>query len=352
MTDKVHFPGEWAPHDCVWTAWPSDASLWEDNLAPARAEVAAMVRAIAAPDAKVQGETVKLLCRGNEVHASAMDSLKDLVVAAQVDLIEAPIGDIWLRDTGPIFVERDGAPLAARFRFNGWGGKYELPDDDKIAAIVADRAGVPSKTFEIVLEGGAIDGDGEGTILTTRQCLLNNNRNPGMSEADIEAVLRDALGVEKIIWLEEGLLNDHTDGHVDNIARFIAPGKIVCMRPFGDDDPNAAIYADIVSLLKNSTHTAGRRIEIIEIPSPGLVAGEDGAPVPASHVNFYIANRSVVMPVYAETDEQREAADKAEKILSAVIDRPHFFALSARHLLTGGGSFHCITQQQPFFGKE
>ena len=352
MTDKVHFPGEWSPHDCVWTAWPSDASLWEDNLAPARAEVAAMVRAIAAPDAKVKGETVRLLCRGVEARASAADSLNNLVDAVQFDLIEAPIGDIWLRDTGPIFVERGNALSAARFRFNGWGGKYQLPDDDKIAAIVADRAGVPAHTFDMVLEGGAIDCDGEGTILTTRQCLQNKNRNPDMSEADIEAVLRDALGVEKIIWLDEGLLNDHTDGHVDNIARFIAPGKVVCMRPFGNDDPNAVLYAGIVAALENATDAYGRPLEIVEIPSPGLIAGEDGAPVPASHVNFYIANRSVVMPIYAETDEQREAAQTAEQILRDAIDRPHFFALPARHLLTGGGSFHCITQQQPFFGKE
>lgn len=349
-TASPRFPGEWEPHTCVWTAWPSDATLWEDNLDGAREEVAAMIAAIIRPDPEDEtniGEPVKLLFRGDEARAAAADLLGDFIDDELLELVEAPIGDVWLRDTGPIFVGNGYALATARFAFNGWGGKYLLPDDDRIAELVAARAGFASRGFDMVLEGGAIDTDGEGTIVTTRQCLLNANRNPGMSQADVEPVLRDALGAEKVIWLDQGLVNDHTDGHVDNIARFVAPGKLVCMRPMGDDDPNAEIYGNIRRALENASDAWGRPLEVIEIPSPGLILDDEGKAAPASHVNFYIANRSVVMPVYAQTDAQHEAAQGALEALSRHIDRPHFHGLPADRLLTGGGSFHCITQQQP-----
>lgn len=309
-----------------------------------------MVAAIAAPnpeDFSEPGEPVSLLYRGAAARASATEALADLLDAERVTLVEAPLGDIWLRDTGPVFTLGDAGLGAAAFAFNGWGGKYMLPRDDEIAELIANRAGLKARRFDLVLEGGAIDTDGEGTIVTTRACLLNRNRNPGMSEADVEAALRKAFGTQKVIWLDDGLMNDHTDGHIDNIVRYIAPGKVVCMRPFGEDDPNAGLYGDIMRTLEAETDAAGRRLEIVDIPSPGLIAGADGAPVPASHVNFYIANASVAMPVYAETDAQHDAAGAAAEILAAHIDRPHFHALTASHLLTGGGSFHCITQQQP-----
>ncbi|NJM35444.1 MAG: agmatine deiminase family protein [Rhodomicrobium sp.] len=198
----------------------------------------------------------------------------------------------------------------------------------------------------IVAEGGALEPDGEGTVITTRQCLLNKNRNPGLSEKDVEGALRAAIGAEKVIWLDDGLAGDHTDGHVDNIARFIAPGKVVCMRPSGKDDPNADVLGAIRRALSSATDASGRKLEVIEIPSPGR-ALLDGEGVPASHMNFYISNHALIMPSYAGLTGRDEEAAEALEVLEREVDRQHFYAIDSSALLTGGGSFHCITQQQP-----
>lgn len=346
-------PAEWAPHLAVWIGWPSLASLWGDDLGPARAEVEDLIRAILFPnDGKPgedeRGERVHLLVRGDDARKIA-DIMRDrLPDPEMLHLHDAPVGDIWLRDTGPIFTRTEsGDPAAVAFRFNGWGRKYELPNDEAIAGVIAELSETRLTRFDdFVGEGGALETDGEGTFITTRQCLLNKNRNPSLSEKDVEGVLRAALGAEKVIWLDEGLAGDHTDGHVDNIARFVAPGKVVCMRPTGDDDPNAAVLADIEKTLSATTDAAGRRLEVAAIPSPGRVE-INGAPAAASHMNFYIANRSAIMPVYARSNGRDEAAAEAAETLKALIDREHFFTIDSSHLLTGGGSFHCITQQQP-----
>ncbi len=327
-------PAEWAAQKALWTCWPSAADLWEDSLAPARAEVASLVRLIAA------GQPVKVLAHGSEAVASARASLP-----AAVEVIEAAFGDIWLRDTGPIFARAgaDGAPVALRFRFNGWGGKYDLAGDDTVGDHVARLSGAPVLAHDFVLEGGAVDHDGDGTVLTTRQCLLNPNRNPHWTgEADAEAALQLAFGARKVLWLGDGLLNDHTDGHVDNIARFIAPGVVACMEPAGPDDPNAGVLEAIAADLAAMTDAAGRRLEVVRIPSPGLVPDEDGEPVPASHMNFIIANQVVVMPHYGTP-----TADEALRRLAVRFPGRRVHGVRSDAILTGGGSFHCITQQEP-----
>lgn len=340
-------PAEWSPHEAVWIGWPSAADLWEEDLEPAREEVAEFIRAILFPGGEARGEHVNLLARGAEAIAAAEKMRNALPDRAMLSVRSAPIGDIWLRDTGPIFVEDNGRSAASAFRFNGWGGKYELPQDDCIADIVAGMADIRLLRFdELIAEGGALEADGEGTVITTRQCLLNANRNPGLTESDVETILKAALGAEKVIWLDEGLLGDHTDGHVDNLARFVSPGKVVCMRPTGDNDPNAHILASIRRVLSSATDAAGRRLEVIDIPSPGR-ALLDGEPVAASHMNFYIANQSVVMPTYVDLTGDAAAAEEALSVLKSAIDRPFAHAIGSAHLLTGGGSFHCISQQQP-----
>ncbi|MBB5518652.1 agmatine deiminase family protein [Amphiplicatus metriothermophilus] len=343
-------PAEWSPHAAVWIGWPSAADLWKDDLDPARREVEGLVRAVAFPAgaAGPRGERVELVLRGAEARAAAEAMRARLPEPDMVRPREAPIGDIWLRDTGPVFVKDEAGRLAASaFRFNGWGGKYELAEDDRIADIVAAMANVRLRRFEgLVAEGGAIEVDGEGTVITTRQCLLNPNRNPGAPEGEIEAVLKAAVGAEKTIWLDEGLAGDHTDGHVDNIARFVAPGKVVCMRPTGSDDPNADVLNAIRKTLAAATDAAGRRLEVIEIPSPGR-ALIDGAPVPASHMNFYIANESLVLPTYGRLTGEEAAAEEAAAILRSLAVRKDVVTVDSSALLTGGGSFHCITQQQP-----
>lgn len=349
MLDDRRQPAEWVCHEAVWVGWPSAGDLWGDGLGPARGEVEALIRAIVAPgEAGLEGERVELLVRGEEARSAAEAMRSRLPTPAAVRLHEAPIGDIWLRDTGPVFTtDGAGALAASAFRFNGWGGKYRLPDDDRIAGVVAELAGARLSRFDgLVAEGGAFETDGEGTVITTRQCLLNRNRNPGLSEKDVEAVLCEAIGADKVIWLDKGLAGDHTDGHIDNLARFIAPGKIVCMHPNADNDPNQKLLRAIARTLEITTDAAGRRLEVIEIPSPGR-ALIDGAPAPASHMNFYISNHALIMPSYAMLTDDGDAPAEALGVLERVAPRAHLFSLESSRLLAGGGSFHCITQQQP-----
>jgi len=334
--DTTHIPAEWAPHKAVWTAWPSDADLWDADLAAARAEVGSMVEALAAPVGDRPGDRVKVLAHGLEAELSARTA-----IGAVAEIIPARFGDIWLRDTGPIFGLLSGAPIAHAFQFNGWGEKYQLPHDDEVAEQVARFAQVPLQLHPFVLEGGAIELDGEGTLLTTRQCLLNPNRNPDWTEAEAEARLKAALGVQKVIWLDDGLFNDHTDGHVDNLARFAGPGRVVCQAPYGPQDPNANVLDAIAATLSEATDARGRQLEVIRIPSPGFVADEEGAPIPASHMNWLVGNASVVVPIYSDS------GDDAVRALGALFPNRRVIGLSSTAILTGGGSFHCITQQEP-----
>ncbi len=337
MTHLI-IPAEWSPHKAIWTCWPSAADLWQEDLASARAEVAAMICALAAPTpAGKVGDVMHVLAHGEEAVASARASLP-----SQVRVHPCGFGDIWLRDTGPIFAKREGRAVALRFAFNGWGGKYDLSFDDSVGDRVAEAAATPIQRADFILEGGAVDHDGDGTILTTRQCLLNPNRNPGWNEAVAESHLQTALGAKKVLWLGDGLANDHTDGHVDNIARFIGPGRVMCMAPFGEDDPNHEVLNQIAADLRSMTDAAGRALEVVQIPSPGLVTDEDGEAVPASHMNFIIGNASVVMPHYGTA-----SADAALRGLAAAFPMHRVVGIQSTAILTGGGSFHCITQQEP-----
>jgi agmatine deiminase len=323
-------PPEWAPHRAIWVGFPSHAELWEDDLAAAQGEAAALACALAGPG----GERVRLMVDGE----AAARAARALIEGTSIELLPGHFGDIWLRDTGPIFV----GPSAAAFRFNGWGGKYVLPGDDSVAEQLAAAADVPLERYDFVLEGGAVDHDGDGTIVTTRECLLNPNRNRGWTQAGAEAALREALAARKVIWLGKGLLNDHTDGHVDNLARFVAPGVVAVPLAFGEDDPHAAIYDAAARDLAGATDAAGRTLRVVRIPSPGKVIGHDGVAAPASHMNFVIANRAVIVPTYGE-----RAARYAAEALKTVFPDREVIGLPSNALLTGGGSFHCITQQEP-----
>ncbi len=259
-----------------------------------------------------------------------------------VELVQGQFGDVWLRDTGPIFTQGGEAPTAASFRFNGWGGKYVLEGDDAVAGQIAAAAGAPLTANDFVLEGGAIDHDGFGAVLTTRQCLLNPNRNPGWTQGEAEAALVKALGARKVLWLGDGLEGDHTDGHVDNLARFVAPGVVACPVAFGRDDPNAEVYDQTARLLAGMTDARGAPLQVARIPSPGLIENEDGEAVPASHMNFIIANGAVIAPLYSEA-----AATFALEALRSLFPERAVIGLPSTALLTGGGSFHCISQQEP-----
>ena len=321
----LHIPAEWDRHEAIWTAWPSHPELWQENLAGARGEVAEMVKELSA------GDVVKVLARGDEAVASATRAL-----GQNIEIIPADFGDIWLRDTGPIFATQEDSLVALRFATNGWGGKYVLAGDNSVGDVVAKAAGAPIKRFEYVLEGGALEHDGAGSILTTRQCVLNANRNTDWSQAKAEAKLTDAFQCKRILWLEEGLLNDHTDGHVDNLARFVARNTVVCQAASGDDDPNASLYDRIADEL------SAMDLVVHRIPSPGRILNVDGGLMPASHMNFIIGNEAVVVPVYNES-----FGAEAVRALQNLFAGRRVVGVASSHLLSGGGSFHCITQQQP-----
>ncbi|WP_199556253.1 agmatine deiminase family protein [Sandaracinobacteroides hominis] len=313
-------PAEWAPQRALFTAFPSDPELWEDDLAPAQAEVAAMVRQLA------ETVPVHLLASGTIAAEQARAA-----VGRSATIHDIQFGDIWVRDTGPVFT---GPESCARFRFNGWGGKYDLPGDDTVGAEIAGLVSAAVDAQDFILEGGAIEYDGQGLILTTEQCLLNPNRNPGWTHARAEQALAKALGARRIVWLGEGLLNDHTDGHVDNLARFVAPGTVAL--PKGDaSDPNAAVFDDARERLR----AAG--LAVVDIPSVGAYE-MDGDLVPASHMNWIIANGQVVVPLYGTASDAAAVA-----AVRKCFPRHKVTGLPANHILTGGGSFHCITQQVP-----
>ena len=329
---SVTIPAEWAPHRAMWLGFPSHAVLWEDDLEIAQAEVAALARALAGPG----GETVKLMTGSAEGEADARRLLGDV---QNIEIVPGAFGDIWLRDTGPIF---GGDGRAHGFRFNGWGGKYALEHDDTVAGQIAEASAAPLAAHDFILEGGAVDHDGEGTVLTTGQCVLNPNRNPGWTQAVAEAAFAQALGARKVLWLGEGLANDHTDGHVDNLARFVAPGVVACPVAFGKGDANAAAYDDAARRLAGMTDAAGRKLSVVRIPSPGWIKGPEGKAAPASHMNFLVANTAVIVPIYAE----RPGAF-AVQALEHLFPGRQVIGLPSTAILTGGGSFHCITQQEP-----
>ncbi|MFM9977621.1 MAG: agmatine deiminase family protein [Sphingomonadaceae bacterium] len=318
-----HFPPEWSPHNAVWIGFPSAPELWLEDLEPAQAEVAAFARAVRAGG---KGEPVRLVC-ANE---AAADRAVALATGAEIHIV--PFFDIWLRDTGPL-VLNDGTALD--YRGNGWGGKYPSPLDDALAQKLCAAANLHREPRSMVLEGGAIDVDGAGLLVTTEQCLLNPNRNPMLSRADIEAQLRLDLGVTRVLWLGDGLVGDHTDGHVDNLARFVAPGVLALPEPEGPDDPNADVYADAWARARTWD------IDLVPLPSPGRIE-EDGGVIAASYMNFYIGNAAVVVPTHSAPND-----DAAIKTIAALFPDRQVVGLPTGHILTGGGSFHCISQQLP-----
>jgi len=320
MADSI--PPEWAPQDWLWIGFPHLAAEWPGYLERAQEQIAAFANAVAE-----SGQAVRLLVRdaANEARAARL-------VSAAVTLERRAFGDIWLRDTGPL-VRADGTAL--RCRFNGWGGKYLMAGDQTIGAEIARDAGLPVVESDWVLEGGAIDCDGTGLVVTTEQCLLNPNRNPELSRAEIEGRLARDLGFDRVLWLGQGLVGDHTDGHVDNLARFVGPNRLALARATGADDPNAAIYADA----RRRADALG--VEVAEIPSPGLITRGDFIE-PASYANFAVTTHLVVVPTFGSIHD----ADGVAALAALFPDRATI-GLPADAVLAGGGGFHCASQQMP-----
>jgi agmatine deiminase len=322
----VHMPAEWAEQEWLWIGFPHDASLWLEDLVPAQEQIAAFANAVAET-----GQQVRLI-----VHDAANEMRARELVIPSVVCERHAYGDIWVRDSGPLVVfDANGQRLARRFGFNGWGGKYEMEGDQEIGGTMAEAGGLPSDRMDWILEGGAIDTDGTGLVVTTEQCLLNPNRNPHLTKAEIEARLRGDLGFDRVLWLGDGLLGDHTDGHVDNLARFVAPGVLAIPLPSGPDDPNAAVYADA------RARALAFGLTVRDVPSPGRM-DEAGIVEPASYMNFAICNGVVVVPTYGSYRD-----DEAVAAIGALFPGRAAVGIRAEAVLTGGGSFHCSSQHAP-----
>lgn len=323
--ETMRMPPEWHPQQWLWIGFPHDPVEWPGFLPRAQEQIAAFASAVAD-----SGQEVRLIVRDEANLARAR-----ALCGAAVRLEMRRYGDVWLRDTGPLVVQDGARQIARRFGFNGWGGKYLMDGDQEIGAELAGSAGLPVESCDWVLEGGALDGDGTGLVVTTEQCLLNPNRNPRLSRAEIEARLARDLGFDRVLWLGDGLINDHTDGHVDNLARFVARGVLALPRATGADDPNAAIYADA------RARAEAFGVTVREVPSPGRVE-TDGRIEPASYMNFAITSKLVVVPTYGTAHD----ADGVAAVAELFPDR-QVIGILADAVLAGGGSFHCASQQMP-----
>jgi agmatine deiminase len=351
--DGFRMPAEWEPHAGCWMAWPERPDNWRESAAPAQAAYAAVASAIAA------SEPVTMAVSDAQFER-ARAALPD-----RVRVVELSTDDAWLRDTGPTFVvDRAGARRGVDWRFNAWGGRegglYASWDRDaKVATKILEVEGDARYRAPLILEGGAIHVDGEGTVLTTEQCLLNPNRNPELDRAAIEAALNAYLGTEKVVWLGDGVFMDETDGHVDNLACFARPGVVLLTWAEDPADPQHAISADALERLEAAIDAHGRPFEVIRVPAPGPLTStaEEAAGVKtvpgsrprragdrlaASYVNFYIGNSRIVYPLL---DPARD--EEAGAILTAAFPGHEVVGVAAREILLGGGNIHCITQQVP-----
>lgn len=323
----LRMPAEWAPHEAVWIGFPSSAEYWGAPLKRAQEQIAAFANAV---HASGHGERVHVIAGNAEAMAAAQG-----LVESGVHVELRQIGDVWLRDTGCIIVKDGDQRLARNFRFNGWGNRFDYPGDQTIGHELATDFGFEITKADWVLEGGSIDVDGEGLAATTVDCLLNPNRNPVLDKAAIEDRLRADLGIERLLWLGDGLANDHTDGHIDNLARFVGPNHILVPQGAGPDDPNVAVFEDA----RERAEAFGCKVTLM--PSVGRFE-QDGEAVPASYMNFYIGNRAVIVPIYGSAND-----DAAIAVLANIYPEREVVGVMADAVLTGGGSFHCSSQQVP-----
>jgi len=346
-------PGEFEPHSGCWMAWPERPDNWRLGAKPAQEAYAAVAAAIA------ESEPVTMAVSDRQ-----FENCRAMLPPA-VRVVEVSTDDAWIRDHGPTFVvDGDGELRGVDWRFNAWGGTdgglYPHWDrDERVAAKVLEIEAADRYRAPIVLEGGAIHVDGEGTVLTTEECLLNPNRNPELSRGQIERVLRDYLGAEKVVWLGAGVFEDETDGHVDNLACFARPGLVLLTWTDDEDDPQQAISRDARERLEAVTDARGRALEVVLLPSPGplrisadeatgIDAGEGTRPrragdrMAASYVNFHLGNSRIVYPLLDPRYDEEAAA-----ILQGTFPKREVVGVPAREILLGGGNVHCITQQVP-----
>lgn len=351
--DGFRMPAELEPHGGCWMAWPERPDNWRLGAEPAQRAFAAVAEAVAASEPVTMGAS-----------GAQLERCRSLLPPA-VRVVELSTDDAWLRDTGPTFlVDGEGGLRGVDWRFNAWGGRdgglyFPWDRDEQVARRVLEVEGCDRYRAPIVLEGGSIHSDGEGTVLTTEECLLNPNRNPECSREEIERLLHDYLGAEKVVWLGRGVFEDETDGHVDNLACFVRPGVVLLTWTDDASDPQHGISRDARERLEAATDAGGRPLEVVPLPSPGpltmtaeeaegiepaagTIPRRAGDRLAASYVNFYLANSRVVMPLLDERYDEEAAA-----VLRRCFAEREVVGVPAREILLGGGNVHCITQQVP-----
>ena len=330
--EGFYMPGEWERHERCWMAWPCRPETWpEGAFDAATAAYTEVARAIS------RFEPLTMVCDPADVADAS------LACGPGVEILPLPISDSWIRDTGPSFVtDGKGQVAGVHWRFNAWGGNYpDCEKDQQVGRLVLERLGLRRFEAPLVMEGGSFHVDGQGTLITTEQCLLNPNRNPNLSKAQIEELLKDHLGISTIIWLGEGYQDDETDGHIDEIAFFVKPGVVMAITTDDPGDANFKAFQDNLDRLKRSRDAQGRELEVIPIRQPAR-RDQNGVRLTLSYTNLYIANGGIVMPAFEDS-----ADDDAYRTVRRAFPDREVIQIPALDIVRGGGGIHCITQQQP-----
>lgn len=357
--DGFSMPAEWAAHKQTWMVWPERTDSWRLGAKPAQKAFVAVIKAIAGFEPVTVGASAAQ-------YANALSQLTDVGSKFPIRVVEISNNDAWCRDTGPTFVTNaQGEVRGIDWTFNAWGGLngglyFPWDKDDQVASKVLGIEQLPRyRTEGFVLEGGAIHVDGEGTLLTTEECLLNSNRNPHLNREQIEQQMRDYLGIDKVLWLTDGIFNDETDGHIDNMACFVKPGEVVLAWTDDTTDPQYARSKAALDYLEAATDAKGRKIKVhkLPVPAPIIAKAEEYATVDAtmsaipreanarlagSYINFYLCNGGLILPTFDDPNDK-----VAAEILQRLYPEHKVVTVPGREILLGGGNIHCITQQQP-----
>jgi len=333
---RIRWPAEWEPHAAVWLCWPHNPDTWPGRLEEARAEFAGILRALAGR------ERVRLLVADAAVEESARRGLAaGGVDASGVDFVRAATDDSWLRDSGGIFVERDGGRALVDFRFDAWGGKYPPWDrDDAVPRVMQAHLGLPRFEADFVLEGGSIDGNGRGCVLTTEACLLHPNRERGRTRERMEARLAEWLGARHVLWLGDGIEGDDTDGHVDDVARFVDPGTVVAAVESREADPNQEVLAENLRRLRGMRDQDGKPLAVATLPMPPPRRAL-GRRSPESYANFYLGNGVALVPTFGAPSDARALA-----VLGELLPGREVVGVPSSALVLGFGAVHCLSQQE------
>ncbi len=333
-----YMPAEWENHDAIWLAWPYDPTTFPNRVESVEATYVQIVKEIH------EGEEVNLFVIDEPTKQKAIRMFKEANIdLARIHFYVSDYADVWFRDYGPVFVKNQNHELAMiHWDFNSWGEKYEeLLRDGKIPSVINQKMRIPRFEPGIVLEGGSIEVNGKGTVLTTEQCLLNKNRNPSLTKKEIEGSLKDYLGATKVVWLKNGIMGDDTDGHIDDLARFVNPTTIVCAYQEDQNDIDYDALKENYDILCQSVDQDGKKLKIVKLPMPKVISDEDER-LPASYTNFYIGNQKVLAPVFDHKNDR-----KALNILQELFPTRKVVGIRCVDLVYGFGTIHCISQQQP-----